>query len=266
MTRFKCIALTLMTAGFAVPAGAVTVIMPASYIDSGIYYNPDSINIHVLGEVAHTSNLGTASAAAYATPVPHIAVSGSTEALGTSVIANSYMTYSFLIASSGSGYANVLITTNAGATGSGSYFAESEVDLIEHNTTLAYAHSCHNIGYCNNVYTSGGTSSTWLKLNQFYTFRLSADGHTTNAHSEFSAFADPTVVFNPAYTHPADATIAYSPGFSPSAAVPEPASWALLLAGFGMIGAMARRGRRTRVGLIPTIVKPDSRERFPRAG
>lgn len=41
---------------------------------------------------------------------------------------------------------------------------------------------------------------------------------------------------------PQDMRYGYYEGFSP-AAVPEPASWAMLIAGFGLVGAMARRRR-----------------------
>ncbi|OSZ69289.1 hypothetical protein CAP39_10625 [Sphingomonas sp. IBVSS1] len=38
----------------------------------------------------------------------------------------------------------------------------------------------------------------------------------------------------------------YNVAFSPMPAVPEPASWAMMIAGFGLIGAVARRRRLLR--------------------
>ncbi len=242
MSLSKCVALLVLAAGFATPASATLGPVAVAYVDSSIYYNPFSANLLGLGEVSQSSLLGTASAAAYAGSLPRVEVSGSTGALGTYVNADSYMTYSFVILSPQPGFADVLINANAGANGVGSFSAFGEADLVGVGV-LAYAHACEQVGYCSNVYTSGGTHAYSLKLNKFYTFRLEANGHTTNAFSEFYAFADPTVTFNPAFAAPAGATIAYSPGFTGPAGVPEPATWGLLLVGFGLVGGLTRRNQ-----------------------
>ncbi len=241
--------LVAAVAGFAASANAaVTGTIPATYISRGIsFFNGYSNNSNALGVVSYSSIAeGSASAGAYATPVSRADVSGASGAMGTFVGADVYMTYSFVILSSQVGFADVLINANSGANGVGSYSAFADVDLVG-VASLAHAYACNNTGYCSNVYTSGGTRGFSLRLNKFYTFRLHANGHTVISSSSFYAFADPTVTFNPAYTAPADAQISFSSGFAPPAGVPEPASWALLLAGFGLVGGMARRDRQVRV-------------------
>ena len=249
MSSAKYLLVAAVAAGFAAPASAgVTGTIPATYISRGIsFINGYSNNSNALGVISYSSIAqGSASAGAYATPMSRADVSGASGAMGTSIIADVYMTYSFVILSSQVGFADVLINANSGANGVGSYSAFADVDLVG-VTNLAHAHACNNTGYCSNVYTSGGTRAFSLRLNKFYTFRLHANGDTVNSFSSFYAFADPTVTFNPAYTAPADAQISFSPGFAPLAGVPEPASWALLLAGFGLVGGMARRDRQIRV-------------------
>ena len=247
MSSAKYLLVAAVAAGFAAPANAgVTGTIPATYISRGISFASSYSNSsNALGVVSYSSIVdGSASAGAYATPLSRADVSGASGAMGTTVIADVYMTYSFVILSSQVGFADVLIDANSGANGVGSYSAFADVDLVG-VTTLAHAYACNNTGYCSNKYTSGGTRAFSLRLNKFYTFRLHANGHTVIANSSFYAFADPTVTFNPAFTAPADAQISFSPGFAPG--VPEPASWALLLAGFGLVGGMARRDRQIRV-------------------
>ncbi len=249
MSSANYLLVAAVAAGFAAPANAgVTGTIPATYISRGIsFINGYSSNSNALGVVSYSSLAeGSASAGAYATPVSRADESGASGAMGTTINADVYMTYSFVILSSQVGFADVLITANSGANGVGSYSAFADVDLVG-VTTLAHAYACNNTGYCSNVYTSGGTRALSLRLNKFYTFRLHANGHTVNSFSSFYAFADPTVTFDPAYAAPADAKISFSPGFAPPAAVPEPASWALLLAGFGLVGAMTRRRLPVRV-------------------
>lgn len=68
-----------------------------------------------------------------------------------------------------------------------------------------------------------------------------------NFASSSSAFADPYIYIDPAYlaAHP-DATLEISEGVgnvAPVTSVPEPATWLLLLTGYGSLGFMLRRGR-----------------------
>ena len=253
MTLLRGVALTLAAAGLLMPmhatSGPITLQLPISYVDQGISWQEFqfSSGLSGLGKVEHHDLLSTVSAAAYATPQPRVEISGSTSASSYIVNADSYMTYAFAILSGQTGYANVLINSTAGVNGVGSYTATAEVDLVGHGGPLVYAHACNNVGYCSNVYTASVNKATSIQMNHIYTFRLHVNAHTTYSNSEFFAFADPTVTFDPAYQIPDGAHIVYSPGFTPG--VPEPASWALLLTGFGLVGGMARLGRRTKLAV-----------------
>lgn len=52
-------------------------------------------------------------------------------------------------------------------------------------------------------------------------------------------------IYQPAYYGGGDGVILDNFGFTAGGTVPEPASWALLIAGFGLTGAMMRRRRET---------------------
>ncbi len=75
---------------------------------------------------------------------------------------------------------------------------------------------------------------------------LSAQSYATNGARAY-AYIDPTFTIDPSYLalHPG-AKLVFSAGFSNgvAGAVPEPATWAMMLIGFGMIGAAARYRRR----------------------
>ena len=253
MTLSRGVALTLAAAGLFLPmhatSGPIGLQLPISYIDQGISWQEGQFwsDLSGLGTLNHHDLLSTASASAVATPEPRVEISGSTSASSYIVVADVYMTYDFAILSGQTGYANVLINSNAGANGVGSYLATAEVDLVGYGGPLVYAHACNNVGYCSNVYTASVDKAASIQMNHIYTFRLHVNAHTAYSNSEFFAFADPKVTFDPAYQIPAGAQIVYSPGFTPG--VPEPASWALLLTGFGFVGGMARMGRRTKVAV-----------------
>lgn len=64
------------------------------------------------------------------------------------------------------------------------------------------------------------------------------------------AMIDPVISLPQGFLgNPGDYLVQYSPNLNPIAAVPEPASWAMLIAGFGLIGAASRRARRRMVSL-----------------
>ena len=83
---------------------------------------------------------------------------------------------------------------------------------------------------------TGVEGSVWLR----------ADADIDNGGSA-SAFADPTIIIDPAFaaTDPGYLShfrLSFSPGvINGAGAVPEPAAWVLLLAGFGFVGTAVRR-------------------------
>ena len=83
------------------------------------------------------------------------------------------------------------------------------------------------------TYTFGGgpapVSLAFDNQAGFQTFALNTAGVTSVRISSPSAFAIDNVVLN-----------------GSTSAVPEPASWAMMIAGFGAVGAAMRRGRRVR--------------------
>lgn len=73
-----------------------------------------------------------------------------------------------------------------------------------------------------------------------------AGGVLTFGAGSYSAYADPLITIDPGF-------LAQNPGyslvFSPNllSSVPEPSAWALMLVGFGGLGAAMRSSRRRRV-------------------
>jgi hypothetical protein len=86
-----------------------------------------------------------------------------------------------------------------------------------------------------------------LFTNTIYTFDLYVDAVAKAPNTSFDVYADPTVIFDPASTPPTGAVLRINTGLTTIAGVPEPESWALLTAGFGVVGSMARRRRMVRV-------------------
>ncbi len=94
-----------------------------------------------------------------------------------------------------------------------------------------------------NFRLSTGTAKTWLNYNgvaQVVTagyYRTSFDFTSNGAYAK-------DVVIDQVYVVPTERTASVVLG-PPTVAVPEPATWALLLAGFAMVGVAARRRRIT---------------------
>jgi hypothetical protein len=248
--RFQTFAITAIFAtNLASAAFAVIPLTPARYI-AGVRHGAQVATYNNLSPIhlGYTDSAGMVSADGFASPTPTVKIQGGSgpDPLGVGIIANSSLSYQFAILSPVPGTIHLLITAVANASGYGNFNADSVVSFNAKdgslNLTLAHAHA--SSASFNNVYLDGGTNSYAVLANKIYTFRLSADGNTKNFGSGFSALADPLVRFDPAFSRPAGSSLSFSPNIPTS--VPEPASWALLLIGFGLVGAVSRR-RQTAV-------------------
>ncbi len=70
-------------------------------------------------------------------------------------------------------------------------------------------------------------------------------GTPTGHFGEFSAMIDPIISIDPSFARAGEFTLSFSPdAYTAVAAVPEPETYALLLAGLAVVGTVARRRRR----------------------
>ncbi len=257
-------ALVIATAAATVLANAAqaqTATLPAASFSGGIRYFPFTENFGTTNanSAIHSDTLGTVGATADLAS-QKVSAYGNSTAIGAGLIANARLKYYFVLLAGTPGSVHVLIDTSTTASGYGSYFAESEVDLNAKdgslNAVLAYSHACNAVGFCNpnaNHYLGGGNLPYLIQANKIYGITLLVDGHTTNADSGFSAFADPIIKLDPAFAAPSGATFSFSPNL-PVIAAPEPASWAMMLVGFGGLGAMTR-SRRRMAAPAPTTIR-----------
>jgi hypothetical protein len=88
-------------------------------------------------------------------------------------------------------------------------------------------------------YTTGNTATTWLK----YSGTWSSGAASSVTLSMF----DTNIIY--LYNDFAVDDINFKPVDSPVGAVPEPASWALMILGFGAVGGALRRRKRTALAL-----------------
>jgi hypothetical protein len=270
MSLYKIAALGFAVSVLAGSAQAVTVPLSLAQFSGGVSGGgPGSHSYSGLtgGSVSYSDTFGSISSLADADNGMRVHISGSTTAQGASEIADATITYYFAILTPTPGDVHVIINGAAQTAGSGSYFAEADVGLFgsDINEGIADAHTCANVGYCYvQVPSDGGADELILTGNHTYELQLHVDGYTTNPFSSFDAWADPTIMFDPAYDIPTGATFAFSDNLTPDqvsklvvgpglggggqggvGGVPEPASWALMVMGFGGLGATLRRQRRS---------------------
>ena len=247
----KALRLVPVLAGLAlVPqAHAQNVALPAATfgaeISTSIYHPP------VGTAVAVSENDGqyNESASASALPIPVVTASAQSTAAHPIEAADAIMTYDFEIVSANSTYVMMDVLAAATTGGSGDYFAQAHVDLLGWGN-LENAQSCGE-GYngCSPFSqiptASGGTKQVFLATNTDYEIVMRVLVGVGFYGSTATAYADPTITFDPSYNNPADAKIVYSSNLPLTSVVPEPASWALIVAGFGAIGGTLRGRKRS---------------------
>jgi len=243
----------LAFAGAVLAAGSANavVIVPVAKFSGGTQYGQYSgFNA---GSTTHADSFGTVGSETIADGNLKAHVWGSTTADGYGEIADATIRYYFAVISPVAADIHLTIDAAAQVSGAGSYFGEASVDLFgaEQSKSLAYARSCKAITACSGLQQPNGGGKTDLIgiANQIYTIQLTANGRVANPNSSFDAWADPTIVFTDGFDIPEGAYIQFSSNLFtpevPAGGVPEPATWALMILGFGGAGAELRR-RRTR--------------------
>ncbi len=117
--------------------------------------------------------------------------------------------------------------------------------------------NCGSAGYALDLnFVKGSTFTNGDPLSVYGVISLGTDTHAGATGlggdaGQSSAFIDPTITLNPLFNTPlytlnVGSQVVPVPGGG-AGAVPEPAAWALLLAGFGLVGSAARRKRLTSV-------------------
>jgi hypothetical protein len=164
--------------------------------------------------------------------------------------ANAGVEYQFMLSGAPSA---APISVSMLARGSASEGASARVSLsgiganVTYNTAVGVASSFSELAYFDFVPNQIYRVSLYAQTS-FYNFGYLPEG----AQVTQSAFADPifTILGDAAdsYSFVGLPASAIGNALPPSGAVPEPATWAMMLAGFGVIGAQMRR-RHTRVRL-----------------
>lgn len=248
MVRISAGLIAVAVAGWASSAGAVAYLPgPKFVLNTTNLYQKSGVPI----STSYADSFGSLTAKTEVLPAIRADVSGSTTQFGDFIQADATITYYLTVLTGAPSKVRLLIDSAGGVGGSGNYVASASVGMFGPTQTysLAYAHACK--GCSGNIFFNGGPRSIWVDSNIQYSIKLNANGYTQGPNSFFTAFADPTVIFDPDYQRPADAQLIFSEGLglpsSPvlpddnSGAVPEPSTWALLLMGFLGAGAGLRR-------------------------
>ena len=269
MIRLAAIATSLA----AVPAVATLSAPVAGYrLDVGNFPGVHA-NGNTVGAYGLTSARGSVSLVTSLSPVPLVNAHASNGNLSSVASASGYLDYNYL--------ASFTAPTGFGGVGGAPVRLAGLVQLTASANAQSFASVAGTFYACYGDSPSlsnacGQTHFTQLVTGDLvsatdlgggrarYTFTggidLGVDAtafeNYTGAHGlryTASAFVDPVVDFDPAYLAGIGADspdIQLSPGVANASGpppavggVPEPTSWALLIAGFGLSGAMARRGR-----------------------
>jgi|GEM_PF-1610903 len=158
---------------------------------------------------------------------------------------HSELRYFYTISGAAGTVVPLIAYTSLGASQTpGTYsYASASIDFYGQNQDSVYPHEDRYSGASQSfsgafhiTALTGVEGSVWLR----------ADAGIDNGGSA-SAFTDPTIIIDPAFaaTDPGYLShfrLSFSPGvINGAGAVPEPAAWVLLLAGFGFVGTAVRR-------------------------
>jgi hypothetical protein len=209
------------------------------------------------GATATSQSLEGASASAgvvtLATPYPALSASASATLSGnlaetSNAGASATLYYSFEIAGPDGN-----VPTTISATGSTAYDAAggagSEgiafLSITSPSGLLVSDSACAG----NDPTACPPSEGSTIALNQYYAVYLSiaADADVyqsaayTSSQASASAYIDPYIMIDPGYA--AAYSLYVTPGIGNASAAPEPAAWAMMLSGFGVIGGAMRRRR-----------------------
>lgn len=247
MNIFMKLGVAIGMAGLAATAAGAVTLAPARYY-GGLSGN-HGYSGFVPNSVTFTSAFGTKTASSQSVGGLRTSVVGAST-IGGDGVAEAMISFKFIVISALPGAIDLIINGIAQSAGSGNYFGESGVEVFgSRGATVAYAHSCNASPGCNSfrqVFSSGGAIPVRVQANEILTMLIYARGGTFGANSSFNVFADPTIMFDPAYAKPAGAYFEYSGGIPNPvvAGVPELMTWSLMLVGFGAAGIGLRRTPR----------------------
>lgn len=133
-------------------------------------------------------------------------------------------------------------TSNNFAVQSGALVSD-DIVLDFSNPDYSFYHEL-NESLAGSLVTTGGANS----YDVFVSFSIfsAMNGHPASVYMDFLNTATFGITADPGVTYTSEAGLLGS-DITPTAAVPEPTAWALMILGFGAAGAMVRRRRAARV-------------------
>jgi hypothetical protein len=237
--------------GTAAPAFAAT-----TYTGSvGIAYGPETSGTTDAPASYAVSDTG-ASGSVSLSDAHHGEIDSSVTTAGAAILASGIIKYVFQVAGDESTFVPVHVQAHGYAEGSGSFNGTANFKLFysapddfPYNSILSDSADVYGYGPGHTLNYDEFEIDQWVMM---WSNSNSIVEMYANAYADFyagpggtaHAFLDPIFTIDPAYA--SRFTITGLPGDAspPSGAVPEPASWAMMLAGFGLVGG-AMRGRRT---------------------
>ena len=228
-----------MAAVAAAPAAA-TIVVPPYAISGTITNNDHVVSVETAGQ--YTGNYrGTQLLNVELTPTPSVFVSATSDQLyGPS--AQATLTYYFTLIGGGSDPVPLLAHVRLATTDSGQVNQNTAYASVYIQQHISAAPVRQSVSYNQ---TFDDYLSFGMRPGETNFVEIAATASIGYRIATVSAYADPYIFIDPAYlaAHPG-LSLAFSAGAGnvpPAAAVPEPATWALLFGGFALTGAAMRR-------------------------